>query len=97
MTQHQSSAALFRAKCSFHCSVLLCKTGSQQAVCHCGYTYGDLLFIQVCNDPAPMLCSTVQGKMQFPPFSVAVQNRLTADIVSLQLHLWVFALRKGVQ
>ena len=48
MTQHQCTAARFRAKCSPHCSMLFCKTGSQQAVCHCTYTYGDLLFIQVC-------------------------------------------------
>ncbi len=80
-----------------HCSVLLCKTGSQQPVCHCIYTYGDWLFIQVCSDPPQMLCSTVQGKMQFPLFSVAIQNRLTAGSMSLQLHLWRFALRTGVQ
>ena len=42
VTHHTCSAALLRAKCSFHCSVRLCKTGSQQAVCHCNYTYGDL-------------------------------------------------------
>jgi len=143
VNQQQSTAALFRAKCSFHCSVLLCKTGSQQTVCHCGYTYGDFLFLQVCNDPAPIFCSTVQGKMQsplllsktgsqqavchwsytygyllfvkvysepatkhcstvqgkmqFPLFSVAVQNKLTADSVSLRLHLWRFVLHTGVQ
>jgi len=28
-----------------------------------------LLFIQVCSDPAQMLCSKVQGKMQSPLFS----------------------------
>ena len=81
----------------FHRSVLLCKTGSQQTVCHCGYTYGHFLFLQVCSDPPQMLCSTVQGKMQFPPFSLAAQNRLTADSVSLRLHLWRFALHTGVQ
>ena len=97
VTQHQCLAALFRAKCSPLCSVLLCKTGSQQAVCHCSYTYGDLLFIQVCSDPAPMLCSTVQGKMQSPLFSAALQNRLTAGSVPLQLHLWRLALHIGVQ
>jgi hypothetical protein len=42
--QHQSPAALVRAHKLPHCSVLLCKTGSQQALCHCNYTYGDLLF-----------------------------------------------------
>ncbi len=30
VTQHQCTAALFRAKCNPHCSVLLCKTESQQ-------------------------------------------------------------------
>ena len=84
-------------KCSLYCSVLLCKTGSQQAVCHCSYTYGDLLFIQVCSDQATKHCSKVQGKMQFPLFSVALQNRLTAGSVSLQLHLWRSALHTGVQ
>ena len=66
MTQHQCSAALFRAKCSPHCSVLLCNEGSRQAVCHCSHTCGDLLFIQVCSDPAQMQCSSVQGKNAFP-------------------------------
>ncbi|DBB02981.1 TPA: hypothetical protein ACH3X1_013570 [Trebouxia sp. C0004] len=60
-------------------------------------TYGDLLIVQVCRDPAPMLCSRVQGKMQAPLFSVALQNRLTAGSVSLQLHLWRFALHTGSQ
>ena len=68
VTQHQCSAALFRATCNPHCSVLLCNEGSQQAVCHCSYTCGDLLFIQVCSDPAQMQCSSVQGKMQSPLF-----------------------------
>jgi len=31
--QHQSPAALVRANKLPHCSVLLCKTGSQQALC----------------------------------------------------------------
>ena len=47
VSQQKCSAALVWAKCLSHCSVLLCKTGSQQ-VC---VTYGDLLFIQVCIDP----------------------------------------------
>ncbi len=97
VTQHKCSAALFRAKCNTHCSVLLCNTCSQQAVWHRSYTYGHLLFIQVCSDPAQMHCSKVQGKLQFPLFSAALQNRLTAGSVSLQLHLWRFALHTGVQ
>ena len=145
VTHHQCSAALFWAKCTLHCLVLLCKTDSQQAVCHCKYTCGDLLFVQVCSDPAPMHCSSVQGKMhptlfsaalqnrltaglcqckytcgdllfiqvcsdpttmqcntvfrkmQSPLVSAALQNRLTAGSVSLQLHLWRFALHTNVQ
>ncbi len=80
VTQDQCTADLFRAKCSPHCSVLLCKTGSQQPLCHCKYTYGDILFTNVCSDPAPMHCSSVQGNMQSPLFSVALQNRLTAAL-----------------
>ncbi len=138
VTQHKCSAALFRAKCNPHCSVLLCKTGlqqalcqciytygdllciqvysaasqgkmhphclvrlcktgSQQAVCHCSDTYRDLLCIQVCSDPAQMQCSTFQGKMQSPLFSVALQNRLAAGTLSMHLHLWRFAVHTGVQ
>jgi len=80
VTQHQCIAALLRARCSPHCSVLVCKTGSQQPLCHCKYTYGDMLFTHVCSDPAPMHCSSVQGKMQSPLFCAALQNRLTAAL-----------------
>jgi len=57
MTQHKCSAALFRAKCNPHCSVLLCKTGSQQALCNCSKSYGVFLLIQVCSDPVQMQCN----------------------------------------
>ena len=97
VTRHKCSAALFRAKCNPHCSVLLWTTGSQQAVWPCSCTYGDLLFIQVCSDPAQMQCSSVQGKMQSPLFSAALENRLTAGSVALQLYLWRFAIHTGVQ
>ena len=73
VTQHKCSAALFRAKCTPHCSVLLCNEASLQAVCHCRCTYGDLLFIQLCSDPAPIQCSKVQGKLQSPLFSASLQ------------------------
>ena len=97
VAHHICSATLFSAKCNPHCSVLLCKRGSQQAVCHCTYTYGDLLFIQVSSGKSQMLCSKVQGKMESPLFSAALQKRLTAGSVSLQLHLLRFALHTGVQ
>jgi len=96
-TQHQCTAARVRAKCSPHCSVLLCKTGSQQAVCYCIYAYGILLFKQACSAATPMHCSTGQGKMHSPLFSAALQNRLTACSASLQLQLLRFALHTGVQ
>ncbi len=97
VTQQQCNATLFFAKCNPHWSVLLCKTDSQQAVFHCKYTYGDLVFIQVCSDPAPMHCNTVFGKRHSPLFSAALQNRLTAGSVSLQIHLWRFGLHTDVQ
>ncbi len=84
LSQHQCTAALVLVKCSPHCSVLLCKTGSQHALCHCNYTYEDLLFIQVCSESAPMHCSTGFDIMHSPLFSVALQNRLTACTMSLQ-------------
>ena len=97
VAHHKCTAALFRARCNSHCSVLLCKTGSQQAVCHCSYTYGGFLFIHACSGPPQMHCSSVQGKMHLPLFSAALQNRLTAGSVSLQLQLWRFDLHTDVQ
>ncbi len=49
-------------------------------MCHCTYTYADLLFIQVCSDATPMHCSTCQSKTASPVFSAALQNRLTAAL-----------------
>ena len=46
--------------------MLLCKTGSQLALCHCSYSYADLLFIRVCSEPALMHCSTAQSKVELP-------------------------------
>jgi len=78
--QNQFIATLVRAKQLPCCSVLLCKTGSQQpcatAICTCG----DLLFIQMCSDATPMHCSTAQGKTASLLFSAALQNRLTAAL-----------------
>ena len=97
VSQHKCSVALLKAKCNPHCSVLPCKTGSKQAVCHCNHSYGVLLFIQVCREPAQMQCSSAQGKMQSPLFSVALQSRLTAGSVSLQSLLLSFAFHAGVK
>jgi len=86
VSKHSKTAALFRANRIPHCSVLLLKTGSQQALCHCNYTCGDLPFIQVCSEQALKNCSTIQGKMH-SHCSVSSATRLTAGSVSLQLHL----------
>ena len=50
------------------------------ALCHCNYTYEDLLIIQVCSDTTLMHCSTVLGNMLFPLLSAALQKRLTAAL-----------------
>ena len=47
---------------------------------HCNYTYEALLVIQVCSDPTPVHCITVQGKMQSPLLSAALQDRLAAGL-----------------
>jgi len=97
VTQHQCTAVLLRAKLISHCPVLLCKTGSQHAFWQCNFTHEDLLFMLVCMDPAPMHCSTAQGKPHFSLSSAALQNRLTACIVLLQIYLWRILLHTGLQ
>ena len=62
-------------------------------MCQRNYTYGDLLCIQVCSDAKQMHCSTGKGKIASSLFSAALQNSL----VSLQMHLWIFALHTGLQ
>ena len=37
------------------------QTSLTAGLCHCNYTYGDLLVIQVCSDARPMHSSTGQG------------------------------------
>ena len=49
-------------------------------LCHCNYTYGDMLFIQVYNDATSMHCSNGQGNIASPRFSAALQTRLTAAL-----------------
>ena len=64
---------------------------------HCNCTCGDLLFIPLCKDLAPMLCNTDQGKIRFPLISSTLQNSLTAGVVSLQLQPWRVAFHTPVQ
>jgi len=39
-----------------------------------------LLFIQVCTDPTPVHCNTIEGKLQCPLISAAVQDWLAAGL-----------------
>ena len=59
VTQQQCTAALGRANCIPHCSAAL-QNRLTAGLGHCNYTYGDLLFIQVCSDTTAMHCSTGQ-------------------------------------
>ena len=85
--------AVMQHQCTVHCStaqqIHLCKTSSPlfsaalqirltACLCHCKYTYGDLLFIQLYSDATPMHCSTGQGRTASNLSTVALQNRLTA-------------------
>ncbi len=74
VSKQKCTAALVWAECISHYSVLLCRTGSQQACVNCNYTFGDLLFTQVCSDPTEMHCSSGLGKLHFPLFSSALQK-----------------------
>ncbi len=50
------------------------------ALCHCIYTYGYLLFIQVCSDPDLMHSTPDQDKRHALWFRAALQNRMTAPM-----------------
>ncbi len=80
LMQHLCPVALVKAEQLSHCSVLLCNNRVTAALCHCNYTCGGLLFIQVCTDATLMPCSTGQGRTAFSLFCAALQNRLTAAL-----------------
>ena len=56
------------------------QTSLTACLCHCNYTYKDVLFIQVCNDATPLHCSNGQGKIAFMLFIAALQTSLTAAL-----------------
>ncbi len=64
---------------------------------HCNYTYGDLLCIQVCSDPTPVHCNTVQSKMHSPLLSAALQDRLAAGLYHCNYTYEDLLLHTGVQ
>ena len=88
-----------------HCSTGQGKTASPQfsaalqtsltaCLCHCNHTYGDLPFKQMCTDANPMHCSS--GQNSFPTVQCCSANQPHSSPVSLQSHLWRFALHTGV-
>ncbi len=99
MTQHQCTATLFRTKCSLHvwakciphCSVVLCKSGSQQA-CVTATPPMEICSSYRCAWSGH--CNTVQGKMQCPLISAALQDWLAADSM---IHLRRYPLSTGLQ
>ena len=78
VTQQQFTAALVRGK--LHSSLFSSALQKRltAGLGHCNYTYGDMLFIQVCGDARPMHCSTGQGKVVSLLFSAVLQSSLTA-------------------
>jgi len=77
--------------------VLLSAKQAHRSLVSLANTYEDFLSIQVYSDPAPMHCSSAQGKKQTHLLSAALQNRLTSSLVSLSKHLSRFSLSIGVQ
>ena len=53
--------------------------------------------VEICSSYRCAEASTNAVQHSFPLFSSTLQNMLTACIVSLQIHLWRFALHTGVQ
>ena len=67
------------------------------ALCHCKYTYGDLLCTQSYSDATPKQCSTGQGRIASPLVQCCSAIQARRMLAPLQLHLWRFALHTGVQ
>ncbi len=80
VSQQKCSAALVWAKCLCHCSVLLCKTGSQQACVNATTPIEICCSYRCALTRHKIQCSTGQGRMQSPLCSAALQNRLTAGL-----------------
>ena len=95
--QQQCTAALVRAKIASPRFSAALQTSLTACLCHCNYTYGDLLFIQVCSDAREMHCNTGQGKIASLLFSAALQTSLTAGLCHCNYTYGDFALHTGVQ
>ena len=97
VAQNQCSATLLLAKCSRPLLSAAVQNRLTAGLFCCRYTYGDLLFIQVCSGPTPVQCHTAFGQMQSPPAQCCCAKQADSRLVLLQIHLWRFALYTGVQ
>ena len=75
---HKSTAALVLAIAFTTLSHAALQNRLTACLCHCNYTYEDLLLTQVCSDPPQKHCSPGFGKLHSTLSSAALQNRLTA-------------------
>ena len=85
VTQHQCTITLFRAKCSAHCSVLLCKTGLQLA-CITAITPMKICCSYRCAVNQHQCTVTLfRGKCSATQLSAALQDRL-AGLYHCNIH-----------
>ena len=78
VTHHQRTATKGFGKLHSTLSRAALQNKLTACLCHCNYTYQDLLLLQVCSDPSPMHCNQRFWQSAFPTVSAALQNRLTA-------------------
>ena len=97
MVQHQCSATLLLAKHSCPLLTAAVQNRLTAGLCCCKYTYGDLLFPQVCSGATPVQCQSAFGKAQLPLAHCCCAKQADSRPVLLQTHLWRFALDTGVQ
>ena len=81
VAQQQSSATLLLAKCNCPLLGAAVQNRLTAGLCHCNYTYGYLLFRQVCSGSTAVQGHTLLlAKCNCPLLGAAVQNRLTAGL-----------------
>ena len=95
VAQQQCKATLLLAKCN--CPLLSAAVQNRltAGLCHCKYTYGYLLSIQVCSGPTAVQGHTAFGKVQLPPAQCCCAKQADSRLVPLQIHLWIFSFNTG--
>ena len=94
--QHLCTAALVKAEQISHCSVLLCKTGSQQP-CATAITPMEICSSYNCALMQHQSTAALVKAEQLSHCSVLLCKQAHSSLVPLQLHLWTSALHTGVQ